>query len=228
MVAEYERHDQFLVAIDCIIFGFDGARLKALLIKRGFDPERGKWSLMGGFVKAKESVDEAPRRVLRQLTGLDKIYMEQLHCFGDVARDPGGRVLSVAYYALIKIADYSETLMQEHNAQWFDLANVPPLIFDHKAMLELAKARLQQKVSNHPVGFQLLPHKFTLPQLQALYEAIYETPLDKRNFTKKILSLRILNKLDEKGKETSRKGAYYYVFDPKKYRELEKHGVKLV
>jgi hypothetical protein len=154
--------------------------------------------------------------------------MEQLHCFGAVARDPAGRVISIAYYALIKIADYRDVLMQEHNAQWFDLAAVPPLIFDHESMLEMAKQRLQQKVSNQPIGFQLLPQKFTLPQLQALYEAIYETPLDKRNFTKKILSLRILNKLDEKGKETSRKGAYYYVFDPKKYRALEKTGVKLV
>lgn len=228
MVAEYEKHDRFLVAIDCIIFGFDGTRLKALLIKRGFNPERGKWSLMGGFVKENESVDAATWRILRQLTGLRNIFMEQLHCFGDVARDPAGRVISIAYYALIKIADYSDALMREHNAQWFELAAVPPLIFDHKQMLELAKERLQQKVSHHPVGFQLLPHKFTLPQLQALYEAIYETPLDKRNFTKKILSLQILNKLDEKGKETSRKGAYYYVFDPKKYKELERNGVKLV
>lgn len=228
MVAEYKAFDRFLLAIDCIIFGFDGVRLKALLIKRGFDPERGKWSLMGGFVNEDESVDTAARRILYQLTGLSNIYMEQLHCFGDVGRDPAGRVVSIAYYALIKIADYSEDLMQEHHAQWFELANVPPLIFDHKKMLERAKERLQQKVANHPIGFELLPQKFTLPQLQALYEAIYETPFDKRNFSKKILSLQILNKLNEKGKETSRKGAYYYVFDPVKYRELDKSGVKLV
>lgn len=228
MVAEYKKFDRFLLAVDCIIFGFDGANLKALLIKRGFDPERGRWSLMGGFVKEDESVDEAARRILSLLTGLNNIYMEQLHCFGDAGRDPAGRVVSIAYYALIKIGDYNEGLMNEHGAKWFEIAKLPELIFDHKKMIGQAKIRLQQKVSNHPVGFALLPHKFTLPQLQALYEAIYETPFDKRNFTKKILSLQILNKLAEKGKESSRKGAYYYVFDPEKYHELEKNGVKLV
>lgn len=228
MVTEYKTFDQFLLAVDCIIFGFDGMRLKALLVKRGFDPERGKWSLMGGFVNRDESVDTAARRILYQLTGLGNVYMEQLQCFGDVGRDPGGRVVSIAYYALIKIAGYSEALMQAHNAQWFELADVPPLVFDHKKMLDSAKARLQQKVASHPVGFELLPQKFTLPQLQALYEAIYETPFDKRNFSKRILSLQILNKQNEKGKETSRKGAYYYVFDPVKYRELDKSGVRLV
>ena len=228
MIAEYKQHDRHLLAIDCIIFGFDGARLKALLIKRGFEPERDKWSLMGGFVQEKESVDDAAKRVLYQLTGLGNVFMEQLHCFGKVDRDPGGRVISMAYYALIRLEDYSEDLLQGHNAKWFDLHKVPPLIFDHKQMLRLAKDRLQQKVSNHPIGFALLPDKFTLQQLQALYEAIYETPLDKRNFTKKILSLQILNKLDEKEKESSRKGAFLYVFDQKKYKELDKEGLKMI
>jgi ADP-ribose pyrophosphatase YjhB (NUDIX family) len=228
MIAEYQGHDRFLLAIDCIIFGFDGTTLKALLIKRGFQPERGKWSLMGGFVNKEEGVDEAAQRILFQLTGLEKIYMEQLHCYGEVDRDPGGRVVSIAYYALIRLEDYSEALLNEHNAKWFELDKIPSLVFDHKKMIRLAKERLQQKVSNHPIGFALLPDKFTLPQLQSLYEAIYETPLDKRNFSKKILSLDILHKLDEKDKETSRKGAYYYIFDQKKYKELEKEGVKLI
>lgn len=228
LITEYKKYDRFLLAIDCIIFGFDGARLKALLIKRGFSPEQGKWSLMGGFVKEGEGVDDAASRILYQLTGLDNVFMEQLHCFGDVGRDPGGRVISIAYYALIRLEDYNTSLLQEHEARWFDLNRVPPLIFDHKKMLKLAKERLQQKVVNHPVGFALLPDKFTLPQLQALYEAIYEAPLDKRNFTKKILSLQILNKLNEKEKTTSRKGAFYYVFDQKKYMALEKEGLKII
>ncbi|HEX2532153.1 MAG TPA: NUDIX domain-containing protein, partial [Chitinophagaceae bacterium] len=201
VIPEYKQYDQFLLAIDCIIFGFDGARLKALLIKRGFEPEQGKWSLMGGFVRQEESVDAAAARILFDLTGLDRIYMEQLHCFGEVKRDPGGRVVSMAYYALIKIDDYSEELMHRHNAKWVDLDRVPALIFDHKKMLQMARERLRQKVMNHPIGFELLPKKFTLPQLQALYEAIYEVPLDRRNFTKKIMSLQILNKLEEKEKE---------------------------
>lgn len=227
-IYKYTNHDRLLVAVDCIIFGFDGQELKALLIKRGFEPEIGKWSLMGGFVGENESTDEAAIRVLHQLTGMTNIYMEQLYCFSDVNRDPAGRVISIAYYALINIADYSEQLQLEHEARWFPLAQIPKLIFDHNEMLQKAKVRLQEKVTNHPVGFELLPDKFTLPQLQNLYEAIYGEPLDKRNFTRKILSLEILNKLDEKEKESSRKGAFYYVFDKAKYNKLHQEGVKFI
>lgn len=225
---EYKQYDRFLLAVDCIIFGFDGSGLKALLIKRGFEPEIGKWSLMGGFAKKEESVDDAAARILLNLTGLDKIYMEQLHCFGDVGRDPGGRVVSIAYFALIKIDESDGGQLDSHNAKWFDLKKLPALIFDHKQIVKLAKERLQQKVSNHPIGFELLPHKFTLQQLQALYEAIFETSFDKRNFTRKILSLGILQRLDEKEKESSKKGAFYYVFDKKKYKQLESEGIKLI
>lgn len=215
-IAEYKQYDKFLLAVDCIIFGFDGEQLKALFIKRAFEPGLGKWSLMGGFVKHEEGVEEAAQRILNQLTGLSNIYMEQLSCFGEVDRDPGGRVVSIAYFALINITDYGDELMKEHNAKWFDLKKIPTLIFDHKKMVMLAKERLQQKVANHPIGFALLPYKFTLRQLQSLYEAIYETTIDKRNFTRKILDIGILNKLDEKEKESSKKGSFYYVFDEKK------------
>jgi 8-oxo-dGTP diphosphatase len=224
----YKSHQKILVAVDCIIFGFDGTQLKALLIKRGFEPEKGKWSLMGGFVGKDEDADEAAARVLYQLTGMNNIYMEQLYTFSDVNRDEAGRVISIAYFALINIADYSEQLQLEHEAKWFPLSKIPPLIFDHKKMVAKAKERLRQKVANHPIGFELLPPKFTLPQLQSLYEAIYETPLDKRNFTKKMLSLGILNKLNEKEKESSRKGAFYYVFDSQKYGKLQSNGVKFI
>jgi len=227
-IAEYKQYDKFLLAVDCIIFGFDGEQLKALFIKRAFEPGLGKWSLMGGFVKHDEGVEEAAQRILNQLTGLSNIYMEQLSCFGEVDRDPGGRVVSIAYFALINITDYGDELMKEHNAKWFDLQKVPNLIFDHKKMVLLAKERLQQKVANHPIGFALLPHKFTLRQLQNLYEAIYETAIDKRNFTRKILDIGILNKLDEKEKESSKKGSFYYVFDEKKYRQLDREGMKLI
>jgi 8-oxo-dGTP diphosphatase len=227
-IGKYKSQDRILVAVDCIIFGFDGKQLQALLIKRGFEPEKGKWSLMGGFTNHDESTEEAAVRVLHQLTGIDNIYMEQLYCFSDVNRDPAGRVISIAYFALINIADYSEQLQFEHEARWFELSQIPDLIFDHKQMVKKAKERLQQKVANHPIGFELLPEKFTLPQLQNLYEAIYEAPLDKRNFTRKILSLEILNRLDEKNKESSRKGAFYYVFDKKKYSTLEETGVKFI
>ncbi|HTE31862.1 MAG TPA: NUDIX hydrolase [Chryseolinea sp.] len=225
---KYQSHDKVLLAVDCIIFGFDGKQLQALFIKRGFEPEMGKWSLMGGFVNNDESVESAASRVLHQLTGLSNIYMEQLRCFGDVDRDTAGRVVSVAYYALINIAEYSDQLQHDHEARWFPLDKIPTLIFDHRQMVTKAKERLQQKVANHPIGFELLSQKFTLPQLQNLYEAIYEGPIDKRNFTRKILSLGILNKLEEKEKESSRKGAYYYVFDRGKYNKLEHEGMKFI
>ena len=227
-INKYKSQDRILIAVDCIIFGFDGSQLQGLFIKRGFEPEKGKWSLMGGFVNKDENVDEAASRVLNQLTGLSNIYMEQLYCFGDVNRDAAGRVVSVAYFALINIGDYSEQLQHDHEARWFALNKIPALIFDHKQMVTKAKERLQQKVANHPIGFELLPEKFTLPQLQNLYEAIYEGPIDKRNFTRKILSLSILSKLNEKEKETSRKGAFYYVFDRSKYNKLEHDGMKFI
>jgi 8-oxo-dGTP diphosphatase len=227
-IIQYKNNDRLLLAIDCIIFGFDGKHLKGLFVKRQIEPQKDKWSLMGGFVKETESVNNAAGRILNELTGLGDIYMEQLFCFGDADRDPGGRVISMAYFALIKIDDYADNLMETHSARWFELNKIPKLIFDHKQMVKLAKERLQQKVSNHPIGFALLPDKFTLPQLQNLYEAIYETPLDKRNFTRKILSLGILNKLKEKEKESSKKGAFYYTFDKAKYKKLESEGVRFI
>ncbi len=217
-----------MVAVDCIIFGFDGVQLKALVIKRDFEPEQGKWSLMGGFINNDETAEEAATRVLNRLTGMREIYMEQLQTFSDVDRDHAGRVISICYFALINIENYSKQLQQQHEAKWFPLNKMPPLIFDHKQMVQKAKELLKRKISNHPIGFELLPSKFTLPQLQTLYEAIYQIPLDKRNFTKKMLSLGILNKLNEKDKTSSRKGAFYYVFDSAKYEKLSVNGMKFV
>ena len=228
VISEYKVHDRVLIAVDCIIFGFDGMALKALLIKRGFEPESGNWSLMGGFVKKDESVEDAASRILEVLTGLTDVYLEQLYSFGEANRDPGGRVVSIAYFALIKIDDYSSEVLREHNASWFNIKRIPTVIFDHKKMILMAKAQLRQKVTNHPIGFELLPEKFTLPQLQNLYEAIYETTFDKRNFSRKILSLRILKKLDEKEKLLSKKGAFYYMFDYNKYKKLDREGLKFI
>jgi 8-oxo-dGTP diphosphatase len=227
-IDKYKSQQRVLVAVDCIIFGFDGHQLQALLIKRGFEPESGKWSLMGGFVNPQESTDEAAIRVLHQLTGLNDVYLEQLYCFGDVNRDLADRVISIAYFALINIADYTDQLEEGHQAKWFPLHKIPRLIFDHTEMIAKAKERLKEKAMSHPIGFELLSEKFTLSQLQKLYEAIYEGPLDKRNFTKKILSLGILTKLKEKEKESSRKGAFYYVFNKKKYGQLKEEGVKFI
>ncbi len=216
----YNRQNRMLVAVDCIIFGFDGQHLKLLLIKRGFEPEKGKWSLMGGFVQPGESFEKAAQRVLKQLTGLENVYLEQLYAFGDPSRDPLERTASIAYFALIDISKYEKQISGDYHAEWVSLKKVPSLIFDHKEMIRMAKEKLRYKAAFHPVLFELLPSKFTLPQLQNLYEGVYESMMDKRNFSRKILSTGLLIKQKQKDKEGSKKGAFYYKLDKKKYRNL--------
>ena len=198
------------MALDSIIFGFDGETMKCLLVKRGLETQDDHWSLMGGWLEPKESLNEAAARILFQLTGLNQIYLEQLHAFGEPHRDPIERTVSVTYYALINVHDYEATISHAYQADWFGLQELPNLLFDHREMIEVAIQALRQKAAFHPVGFELLPEKFTLPQLQKLYEAIYQTTFDKRNFSRKILSLGILERLEEKQKGYSKKGAYLY------------------
>ncbi|HEU5051718.1 MAG TPA: NUDIX domain-containing protein [Hanamia sp.] len=224
----YNRQNRMLVAVDCIIFGFDGQQLKLLLIKRGFEPEQGRWSLMGGFVQPGESFESSAQRVLKQLTGLENVYLEQLYAFGDPHRDPLERTASIAYFALIDISKYEKQLSSEYHAEWFSLKNIPSLIFDHKEMIRMAKEKLRYKAAFHPVLFELLPAKFTLPQLQNLYEGVYESMMDKRNFSRKILSTGLLIKQKQKDKEGSKKGAFYYKLDKKKYRHLFNAFLKFV
>lgn len=222
----YSKQTRYLVAVDCIIFGYDisDKELKLLLIKRNFNPAKGKWSFSGGFVKAKESIDEAASRILRKLTGLEEIYLRQSHTYGDCNRDPGARVISAAYYSLITIRDIDEELTRKNGAHWRSVNKLPELIFDHRGMFDKALLDLQDQIRVRPIGFELLPEKFTLVQLQDLYEAIYRRKSDKRNFRKKILSMGILEKLEEKEKETSKKGAFYYKFNQEKYEDLKKNG----
>ncbi len=222
----YSKYARHLVAVDCIVFGYDilDKEIKLLLIKRSLEPSKGKWSLAGGFVKGKESLDEAASRILRKLTGLEKIYLKQSYSFGEVERDPGARVISIAYFALIAIRDISKELAEQNGAHWRSISGLPELIFDHSEMVKKALTDLQNQIKVKPVGFELLPEKFTLVQLQDLYEAIYRKSVDKRNFRKKILSMGILEKLDEKEKETSKKGAYYYKFNKERYERLKQNG----
>ena len=222
----YHEHEKFHVAVDSIIFGYDegGRELKVLLLKRNFQPAKGEWSLMGGFLKNNESVDDAAKRILQQLTGLSDVYMEQLYTFGELNRDPGARIVSVAYFALIKINASDLELVKNHGAIWIPISSMPPLIFDHSAMVNRALKKLQVRARTQPIGFELLPDKFTIPQLQGLYEAIYYKTLDKRNFRRKLLAMDLLEKQEEKEKESSRKGAWYYRFDPKKYEDLLNRG----
>ena len=223
LYSEYPRH---LIAVDCIIFGYDitDKEIKLLLIKRSFEPAMGRWSLAGGFVMEKESLDKAASRILFDLTGLRDVYMEQSYSYGEIKRDPGARVVSAAYSALIKIQNIDEKLKESNGAHWHSLSLLPRLIFDHNEMVGRALDELQGQVKVKPVGFELLPEKFTLVQLQDLYEAIYQRHIDRRNFRKKILSMNILEKLEEKEKETSKKGAFYYRFNRKRYEMHMKKG----
>jgi len=214
---KYSKQTRLLLAVDCIIFGFDGETLKILLIKRGFQPEKGNWSLMGGFVQASESIDQASNRILKQLTGLDGVYLEQLHTFGDTQRDPIERTVSTAYFALIDIHKYETQLSNDYHAEWFPLKRVPKLIFDQQEMVETAKRRIRYKAALHPILFELLPSGFTLPQLQILYESVFNTTIDKRNFSKRVLATGLLIKLADKDKAGSKRGAYYYQLNMKNY-----------
>ncbi len=214
----YTRQNRMLVAVDCIIFGFDGQDVKLLLIKRGFEPEKGHWSLMGGFVQPGESFESAAQRVLKELTGLDDVYLEQLYAFGDPLRDPLERTASIAYFSLIDIHKYEKQINHEYHAEWVSLKKVPSLIFDHAQMIEMAKEKLRYKAAFHPVLFELLPEKFTLPQLQNLYEGVYDSLMDKRNFSRKVLSTGLLIKQNNKEKESSKRGAFYYKLDKRRYK----------
>ncbi|UII23432.1 NUDIX hydrolase [Fulvivirga ligni] len=224
MINQYKNEDKTLLAVDCIIFGFDNEELKLLLIKRDFEPEKGKWSLMGGFLKQNETLNEAASRVLTHLTGLHDVYMEQLYSFSELDRDPVERTISVAYFALINLNDHDKELTESHSAKWFSLKDMPKLIFDHDAMVQHAIRRLRYRTATQPIGFELLPEKFTMRQLQKLYEAIYDQTLDKRNFTKKINGMDLLLRLDEKDMTSSKKGSYLFKFDEQKYKEKVMDG----
>jgi ADP-ribose pyrophosphatase YjhB (NUDIX family) len=217
-MTKYQKQTRLLAAVDCIIFGFDGQTLKLLLIQRGFEPERGRWSLMGGFILPNEDPDSAAIRILKSLTGLAGVYLEQLRTFGDPLRDPMERTLSIAYFALIDIHQYEKQISDDYHAEWFPLNKIPNLVFDHTEMVRMAKAKLRYKAALHPLLFELLPKKFTLPQLQSLYESVYDTQFDKRNFSRKVLSTKLLIKQADKDKTSSKKGAYYYKLNSKNYK----------
>ncbi|MFD1629231.1 NUDIX hydrolase [Pseudopedobacter beijingensis] len=215
---KYSKQTRILVAVDCTIFGFDGEHLKVLLIKRGFEPEKDKWSVMGGFVQPEETPSEAATRVLFELTGLENIYMEQTEVFGDVGRDPIERTISIGYYAFIDINKYQTQISDLYHAEWIDIKEIPDLIFDHTKMIEIALEKLRYKAALHPILFELLPSKFTIPQIQTLYEKVYDSELDKRNFSRKLMSTGLLIKLQEKDKLNSKKGAFFYKLNEDAYK----------
>ncbi|OAV45298.1 NUDIX domain-containing protein [Lewinella sp. 4G2] len=223
-MSPYSQQDRLLVALDSIIFGFDAGALNLLLIKRNFEPASGRWSLMGGFLRAGESLDAAASRVLEELTGLQQVYLEQFHVFGSVDRDPVERTISVGYYSLVNQTVVSRQLSDRYAAHWVPLREVPKLIFDHNAMVTTALARLRYQATHQPIGFELLPERFTLSQLQKLYEAIFDRPIDAGNFRRRIKKMDFIERLEEKDFSDSKRGAWYYRFHPERYAEALKNG----
>lgn len=208
----YKSVDKVLVAVDCVIFGYEEGELKLLLFQRQLEPEIGKWSLVGGWLNSEESVESAANRVLKKTTGLDNVFLEQVNIFSLPNRDPGGRVLSVVFYSLIDIKRYDKNLITQFGAKWWSVSKLPELIFDHDKMVLIAIQKLRNKASYHLVGRDLLPYEFTITQLRYLYNSIFSAELDPGNFRKKILSLNAMNRLDKKDTSESKKGAYYYTF----------------
>ena len=213
------------LAVDCVVFGLDEKELKIILIQRDIEPYAGRWALPGGFVHIDESLEKAAMRELKEETGIEKVFLEQLYTFGDVHRDPRERVVAVAYYALVKLSDHNiKATTDARNAAWFSVDDIPKLPFDHNRIIETALKRLRGKVRYEPIGFELLPEKFTLTQLQTMYEKILEQAIDKRNFRKKILGMELLKELDEVQMDVAHRAARLYKFDEHKYRQLREKG----
>ncbi len=215
----YGEHTKVYVSVDCIIFGFDEGKLKLLIGKRQMDPGRGEWSLYGGFVGANEGLAEAANRVVYQLTGMDKLYMRQVGAFGAIDRDPGERVISVAYCALINVKDYDDSLREQYGLEWVYLEDLPQLYSDHNKMITDAIDQLRRRIKTQPLTFNLLPELFTLTQLQHVYEAILGQEIDKRNFRKRIKQIDVIEKTEFIDKLSSKRGAALYRFNEKAYDE---------
>jgi 8-oxo-dGTP diphosphatase len=219
------QYPRAALTVDCVVFGYDESELKVLLIERGLEPFKGRWALPGGFVRVDETLDDAARRELEEEAGLKNLFLEQLYTFGTVDRDPRERVVSVAYFALVKLSDHrAKAATDAANAEWFPVSRIPKLAFDHAEILTTALSRIKAKVRYEPIGFELLPPKFTLSQLQHLYEAVLETELDKRNFRKKVLGFGLLIPLKDAQRMGRHRPAQLFRFDVDKYQRLKKRG----
>ena len=219
MTQFYGEHTRLLVSVDCIVFGFEEDKLKLLIGKRQMDPGRGEFSLYGGFVGIDESLPDAANRVLRDLTGLDKLYIKQVGAFGNIDRDPGERVISIAYCALINVKDYDDNIRQQHGLEWVNLEDMPQLYSDHNIMVSKAINMLRRRINTQPLSFNLLPDLFTLTQLQHVYEAILGEEIDKRNFRKRIKTIDFIEKTELVDKITSKRGAALFRFNKRAYED---------
>lgn len=214
------------VTTDCVIFGFDGNKLQVLLIERGIEPYKGRWAFPGGFLNPDETAEEGALRELKEETGLSGAFIEQFHTYTDPRRDPRERVITIAYYALVRIQDVIGG-DDAAKAQWFPLDEVPQLAFDHDRILREAITRLRERIHFKPVGFELLPEKFTMKELQSLYEAILDVKFERRNFAKKMLHYDLVTQLDETVWPTPKREAYLFSFNKENYEEFKKKGFQL-
>lgn len=214
------------VTTDCVIFGFDGNELKVLLIERGIEPYKGKWAFPGGFMKMDESAKQGALRELQEETGLTGAYIKQFHTFTEPDRDPRERVITIAYYALVKMQDVAGG-DDAAQARWFSMDDVPSLAFDHDRILRMAQLELRRQIHFEPIGFELLPEKFTMTELQQLYEAILDVKFDRRNFYKKMVHLGLLTQLDETDSVPKKKNAFLYKFNRNRYEEMKQKGFRL-
>ncbi len=214
------------ITVDCVVFGLDEQdTLKVILIQRKLPPFEGQWALPGGFVHLDETLEQAAWRELREETGIQDVFLEQLYTFSALNRDPRERIITVAYYALVNLGEYHlEATTDAADAAWFAIDNLPKLAFDHSEIFQTALNRLRGKIRYEPIGFELLPKKFTLSQIQKLYETVLDKKLDKRNFRKKILKMNLLLELDEVQTDVAHRAARLYQFDEAKYQQLKQQG----
>lgn len=216
-----------LNSIDCVILGFFNAELQVLLIKFPYEPHIGHWSLIGGFVQPHTDIDLSVRITIEKMTGLNDVYLEQVQTFGEINRVPSERVVTICYYALINVVNTMPVLTSQHEATWFSINELPHLVYDHEKMIKIALQKLYEKVRRQPIGLELLPKKFTLYQLLKLYESVLIKKIDKRNFLKKMMNLKILNKLNEKDNLHSKRSAFLFEFNKNEYEHLVQKGFEV-
>lgn len=220
------KHARPAVTVDAVVFGLDETELKVLLIRRAKAPCKGLWAIPGGFIQMDESAEEAVQRKLCEETGIGDLFLEQLYTFSEVDRDPRERVISIAYFALVR-PDHLQIRAhgESGDVSWFSLKELPELAFDHAKILEVARTRLRNKIRYQPVGFELLPTSFTMGEIWKLYENALERPIDKRNFMRKIKKLEVLREIAGQRREGAHRPAALYSFDEGKYRELQDRGI---
>lgn len=222
--SEVESANRIALSVDCVIFGFDEAKLKVLLIRSDLKKYSGKWSLLGDLVYPKEDLDAAPYRILKQRTGLSDVYLEQVSTFGSINRHPAGRVVTVTYCSLINVQHHKLNIL-DNELHWHDVKNVTDLAFDHQQIFDTCLLQLQKRVQEHPLGFNLLPKKFSLRELQNLYEAILNVKMDRRNFRKKFFSMDFLVDLNEMEQDVPHRPGKLYKFNYEKYEKKKKKWI---